>query len=52
MQRVVICTVGIGGWYPRGVARMIEEFNRVSPGYEIQAWVNTLPPGTPNLKTP
>jgi hypothetical protein len=46
-MKVVICTVAYLGWYRRGVARMIQEFERVSPGYEIQAWVNTLPPGTP-----
>jgi len=44
---VIICTVGIGGWYPRGVARMIQEFERVSPGFTIQAHVNTLPWGAP-----
>lgn len=48
-HRVVVCTVALGGWYPRGVARMIQEFNRVSPGIELQAWVNTLPPGTPRI---
>lgn len=44
---MVICTVAIGGWYPRGAARMIEEFSRVSSGYEIQAHVNVLPAGAP-----
>jgi hypothetical protein len=44
-QKVVVCTVARGGWYPMGAARMIQEFARVSPGYEIQAWVNLLPPG-------
>lgn len=48
-MKVVICTVAYLGWYRRGVARMIQEFERVSPGYEIQAWVNTLPPGTPEI---
>jgi hypothetical protein len=51
-QRVVICTVGIGGWYPRGVSRMIDAFHKVGGGYEIQAWVNVLPPGTPDLRRP
>ena len=46
-MKVVICTVALGGWYPRGLARMIQEFERVSPGYEIQAHVNTLPFGAP-----
>jgi len=45
-MKVVICTVAIGKWYPRGVARMIDAFERVSPGYEIQAHVNCLPEGT------
>ncbi len=44
-MKVVITTVAIGGHYPRAIARLIERFNAVSPGYEIQAWVNTLPPG-------
>ena len=42
---VTICTIGISGWYPRGVARMINEFQRVSPGYRIAAWVNATPAG-------
>lgn len=46
-MKVIITTVGIGGHYPRAAARMIERFNADSPGYEIQAWVNTLPPGAP-----
>lgn len=45
--RVVICTLALGGWYPKGVARMIERFEQASPGFEIQAWVNRLPPGAP-----
>ena len=48
-MKVVICSVAYRGWYRRGVARMIQEFERVSPGYELQSWVNTLPPGTPTL---
>lgn len=48
-MKVVICTVAYLGWYRRGVARMIQAFETVSPGYEIQAWVNTLPPGTPEI---
>ncbi len=46
-MKVTICCVAIGSWYARGVARMIERFNRYSPGYEIQAWINTYPPGAP-----
>ena len=46
-MKVVIATVAIAGHYPRAVARMIERFNAVSPGYEIQAWVNCYPPGAP-----
>lgn len=44
-MKAIICTVAIGGHYPRAAARMIERFHSHSPGYEIQAWVNTLPPG-------
>lgn len=46
-MKVVICTVGIGGWYSKGIARLINEFDRVSPGFEIQAWVNIYPAGAP-----
>ena len=46
-MKTVICTVGIGGWYPRGVARMIQQFAEVSPGFDIHAWVNTYPFGAP-----
>jgi hypothetical protein len=45
--KVVICAIGIGGWYPRGIARMIERFHAVSSGFDIRAWVNCLPPGAP-----
>lgn len=44
-MKVAIVTVAISGWYPKGVARMIQEFERVSPGFEIRAWVNHYPPG-------
>ncbi len=46
-MKIAIVTLGIGHHYPAGVARMIREFDRVSPGYQVQAWVNTLPPGAP-----
>lgn len=48
-MRVIIETVAYGGWYPRGAARMIEEFEKHSPGYEIKAWTDELPPGAPAL---
>ena len=44
---VVIGCVAIGGWYPRGVARMVNAFHEHSPGFTIKAWVNCLPPGAP-----
>lgn len=46
-QKVMILNVAIGGWYPRGLARMVQQFREVSPGYEITSWVNCYPPGTP-----
>lgn len=46
-MKVVITTIGLGGWYPRGIARMISRFHQTSPGFEITAWVNTLPFGAP-----
>lgn len=48
-MKAVICTVAYGGWYRKGLERQIREFERVSPGYELQAWLNVLPPGTPTL---
>jgi hypothetical protein len=48
-MKVVICTVAYGGWYRKGLERQIREFERVSPGYEMQGWLNVLPPGTPHL---
>jgi hypothetical protein len=47
-MNIAICTVALGGWYPRGAARMIQEFHRVSPGYNITAYVDTLPEGSPS----
>jgi len=44
---VIICTVALGGWYPRGAARLINEFGRVSPGFTLQAHINVLPFGAP-----
>lgn len=46
-MNVTICAVALGGWYPKGSARLIQEFERVSPGYTIQAHVNALPFGAP-----
>lgn len=40
---VLIATIGIGGWYPAGVARLIQTLRVHSPGYEPVAWVNTYP---------
>lgn len=47
-MNVGIAVIGIGGWYPRGVARLIQRFHEVSPGFTIKAWVNALPPGAPS----
>ena len=46
-MKVTICTVAYKGWYRKGLERQIREFERVSPGYELQGWLNVLPPGTP-----
>jgi hypothetical protein len=46
-MRVILCSIGIGGWYPRGISRLISTLHQHSPGYEIQAWVNTYPFGSP-----
>jgi len=42
-----IVTVGIGGWYPRGVARLLRSFSEVSPDVPVLSWVNVYPPGSP-----
>lgn len=49
-MKVIIANVAIGGWYRKGLARIINEFDRVSPGFEIQSWLNVLPPGTPKVE--
>lgn len=46
-MKTAICCIGIGGWYPRGVARLIGRMWEVDPGHEIQAHVNVLPWGAP-----
>ncbi len=46
-MNVAIVSVAIGGWYPRGVARMIQAFDRVSPGFTLISFINNLPPGAP-----
>lgn len=45
--KVIVCCVALNAHYPRLAARLIERFHAVSPGYEIQAWVNCYPPGAP-----
>lgn len=45
MSGVAICTVAIGHHYPALAARMIREFESVSPGFEIKAWINAYPSG-------
>jgi hypothetical protein len=47
VSRVIVCSLALGGWYPRGAARLITEMERASPGYEVKAWVNTYPFGAP-----
>jgi len=46
-MKVTLCTVAVGGWYARGVARLIDSLHRHAPGYELQAHVNVLPFGAP-----
>lgn len=49
MSRAVFCTVGIGGIYPQLIARMLRAFRTYAPSYEVSAWVNAWPHGTPSL---
>lgn len=46
-MKVVVTVIGYKGWYPRGVARLIQRFHVTNPQVEVQAWVNVLPPGSP-----
>ncbi len=48
-MKAVICCVAIGSWYPRGLARLVNEFHATDNGHTIQAWVNTIPPGAPHM---
>lgn len=45
--KVILATVAMGHWYPRGVERMLREFERVSPGYQILPFIDMLPSGAP-----
>jgi hypothetical protein len=47
-MKVIICTLALGENYVRGVWRMRQTFRSISPGYELQTWVETLPLGSPN----
>lgn len=46
-MRIILCNVSIGGWYPRGAARLINSMHQHSYGFELQCHVNTLPFGAP-----
>lgn len=48
-MKAVICTVAYRGWYRKGLERQIREFEKVSPGLELQAWLNVIPPSAPTL---
>jgi hypothetical protein len=43
--KAAIATVGIGGWYPRGVARLIDSVAQFHPEMPVFAWVNRTPKG-------
>lgn len=45
-MNVIIASVAIGGWYPRGISRMIEKFHENSPGYTLMSWINAYPFGS------
>jgi hypothetical protein len=47
--KVTIAVVACGSWYPRGVARLVNECHRLGIDATIQAWVNCLPPHTPTI---
>ena len=55
-MKVSITCVAIGGWYPRGLTRMVHKFAEltphekwIGPNFRILPWLNAKPPGTPNI---
>lgn len=44
---VIIATVALGHWYPKGAERMLKEFERVSPGYKLWPFIDVIPSGAP-----
>lgn len=47
LSGVIVCAIGLNGWYPAGIARMLQKFREVDPGRTLMTWTNTLPPGAP-----
>lgn len=43
-----VVSVGVGHWYPRGIARMEESLSRFSPAVPRLLWSDSYPPGSPS----
>lgn len=48
MTGLAVVSIGYGGWYPSGIARLLQAFRDVDHGKTVMTWVNTLPAGAPN----
>lgn len=48
MNPAVVC-VGVGGWYPSGVARLLQSLSETNPEMMAYAWVNQYPPDSPEM---
>ncbi len=47
-MKTTIVTCGLGGRYPRGVARLIQSFVDTNKEISMMTWSGTLPPGAPS----
>ena len=48
MSKNCIINVSIGGWYPKGQARLKESLNKHAPDVDTLFWCNSYPPGCPD----
>jgi hypothetical protein len=47
LLNVSVVTLGKGGWYPKGVERLIRTMSEHSPEFSVTAWVGDFPAGAP-----
>jgi hypothetical protein len=46
-MKTIVTAVGIGAWYPRGIARLKESLEKFNPEVETLFFVDEYPPGAP-----